>query len=343
MSVSPAVQNEVARVDEQGTGDTSTDVSNPAGSSSAERADAETPGSMLDAVKAALATPAEASSTSTEGSPEGSQGGAPADAAKDAAEVEDITEQTDLSRYHSKTREQIQRLLAQRKQAQARVMELEPKAEQFDRILGFVEQAGLSIDEVNTGFEIMRLIKHEPGKALAALLPYVQSLQRLTGDLLPDDLREQVEMGRIDETVARELAQHRSRAVLAREQAQRAAEIAERRRVEEAAAAQRRVASAVSEWDAAWSRADPDYKAKLPRVQEKIELALLKMRSEGRELRDPREAVALADRARAEVNAEFARFKPQPKEVRPVVGGGAASGTPVPQTALEAARAALRR
>lgn len=294
--------------------------------------------SMLDAVKAALKQdePEKSSGSEDTGKKEPVEGDLPADA-KDGADGEPLGELTDeeLDRYHSKTRRRIKALIGERDTYRS-------KAEGFDKITSYIEGAGLTTSEVNTGFEVMRLLKNDPHEALKRLAPIVDTLRQVTGAVLPNDLQQRVALGRLPEDAAAELAQARSREQLAEQAAQRAREAADRRMADQAQRAQADAAAAVSEWERTWAASDPDYPKVKQLVQERIELDVLKAAREGRSPRDARGAVALADKARAAVKASLAQFTPKPRAVVPVLGGGNTGGAaPVPTTALEAAKAGL--
>src|SRR3546814_12555294 len=80
----------------------------------------------------------------------------------------------------------------------------------------YVEEAGLETAEVNQTFEAARLIKDagrgqvDPAVALEAIMPFVQSLQALAGQVLPPELQQQVEQGALSEAHARDLARLRA-------------------------------------------------------------------------------------------------------------------------------------
>jgi hypothetical protein len=57
----------------------------------------------------------------------------------------------------------------------------------------------------------------------------------------------------------------------------------------------------------------------------------------------PEEAVQIANKALEEVDAEFKRYAPQRREIRPVTDVASTRSTVAPKTALEAAYAGLRR
>ena len=79
--------------------------------------------------------------------------------------------------------------------------------EQFEQISNYLRENNLSAEEAADGFRIMSLIKKHPPEAIKALAPYLKELALATGQTLPDDIREKVDDGFLDEETGRELAQ----------------------------------------------------------------------------------------------------------------------------------------
>lgn len=306
-----------------------------ADSSPAPEAEAES-GSMLDAVTAALNAEKD----------EGAEGSPPSDGedAKDPTaddgdgeepEADDPGEVTDeeLRGYHSKTRRRVRHLLSQRDEARAEIENLRPKAEKLDQVTQFIDQSGLSADEVDTGFQVMALLvrsrtDREAAKQARDLLrPYVESLDTATGAILPDDLRQAVEGGYITEDYARQLAGSRADVTAARNAVQ---EVEARSTQAERAQAEQlrdRIAAAVSQWDQSWKASDPDYEHKQPLVLDRVRLRAME-----RPPRTEKEAVELAEAVKAEIEA-LPAFRRTKTERKPVLSGGAARPEPRPQPA----------
>lgn len=305
-------------------------------------------GSLLDAVKSALEPAAEQPPGST-GQEEDAEE-ADANPAEGEAEEElgEVTEE-ELSRYRPRTKRRIEGLLNERKALQEEAEQLRPKAQQFENLVRYVEEAGLDTQEVNQTFEAARLIKAagrgqvDPTVALEAIMPFVQSLQALAGQVLPPELQQQVEQGVLSEAHARDLARLRATEEARLSAARQAAEVAARQQAEQSHRATAQVAAqgaaqAVSAWEESWKQSDPDYRLKAGRVREKVEL--LVMRRQGAPL-SPTDALNLAKQARAEVEAEMKAFLPKRQEVRPVTGQAASQSRPQPKTSLEAMKMAI--
>lgn len=322
-----------------------TDVVDTADSSPADKGDK---GDMLTAVKAAL----EPKTDKTPGSEE--QGSKPeeaatADATKEGAEEDadsdDLSEE-ELARLRPKTRKRIDNLLKERSERDAKIVDLEPKAQNFEKIQRFVDEAGLSKDEVNQGFDVMKNLRNDPLKAYEQLKPIFVQLQQMAGEVLTPDLQQAVDQGQITEAHARELALTRSRASV---NERRVTEIDQRtqdtRQREEAEAVVNDVAGAVTKWEQTTSKNDPDWKLKQPRIQVLVENEILR-----KQARDPGyfpskdEAIAMSKKALADVEAEFKRLAPARRSMTtPAADAGSTRSTPAPKTMFDAVKVGLER
>ncbi len=303
------------------------------------------PRSTLDALIAASKPAGTDTSSASESGEKGSEPGKTAaggvkDAATQADDPGPLTDE-EFHKYAPKTRARIRKFLSEIESYKAQVTELGQKAEVHDRMVSFINDAGMNRDEVNELMAVGAALKSDPFKALAMIRPHYERLVQLTGGVLPDDLRKQVEDGFLPEAQAVELAQHRARETIGNAQKQQAEQAAatnaERERLTKLAAA---AGNAVSEWDSKWAASDPDYRAKAPRVQEKVELALMRAAQAGKLPRTEAEAVALAEKARKEVEAEFKQFRPARPEIKPDARG---SGSPTAAAAPRDMREALSR
>lgn len=324
----------------------------------AEEAKDEGPKTALDAAIAAVKPKADSNlNAEDDGAAKGDEGKAKdakeadpskADQPQDGEKQEDgeLSEE-DMKLLPKKTEKSIRRLLTSRAEArtradtaEGRIRELEPKAQSFEHVVGFMRQHELSPEEVSTGFEIMRLIKHEPQKALAALRPYVDQLTTLTGGgTLDPDLQAAMDEGRIAQDYAREMQQARSRAALAQAQADRAsARMQERDATDAASRVQAERQTAWQSWVTVQKQTDPGYAA-IERLVV-LEAQNLMMR-EGTP--PTNQLSALFDRAKQNVAALM------PKPPKPAVTpaptdhqSSAAISPAEPKTMLEAAMRAMR-
>ncbi|MGZ5923518.1 MAG: hypothetical protein ACXWK2_02985, partial [Rhizomicrobium sp.] len=303
---------------------------------------------MLSAVKAALEPKTEKTPDSDK---QGSNSEDPpaADAKKEGADegedTDDLTEE-ELARLRPKTRKRIDNLLKERADRDTKIGELEPKAQNFDAIQRFVDEAGLTKDEVNQGFDVMKSLKNDPPRAYAVLKPIMNQLEVMLGETLTPELQAQVDRGELTEGHARELARARSRAAVN-------GQMLERTTQQQQADQQRRefegqvndVAGAVTAWETATSKNDPDWKLKQPRIQVLVENEILrKQRANPNYFPSKEEALEMSKKALKEVETEFKRLSPQRRSIStPAADAGSTPSTAVPKTMLEAARAGLER
>lgn len=329
----------------------------PADSSAADDKDEKTSAEVLDDVLKASKPETEGSSDSDEPGEDDDSGGEESEqSAKKDGEGDDLPDEVtdeELKSYKPQTRRRVEQLLSERAEYRElgtpdEIKQFKQSHEQFQGLVSYMDDAHLDVDEVNQGFEIMRALKGvnrgeiDPRQALDQLMPYVQTLQTLagTGGTLPEDLQRDVEQGYITEQKARELASLRSREHLSRQASQAARQEAENLSTQQS---QERFANAVGEavtsWERRWSQSDPDYEAKRSRVQEKLELHFHR-----RGMPDTVDKVIeLADQYRTEVDDEFKRFRPKPREVNPPPpdDGAASRSAREPQNSREVVDMAL--
>ncbi len=302
-------------------------------------------GDMLSAVKAALKPEKEGSPDSAN---QGSEPDAPDTAKKEGGEGEEDSEdfsEEEKARLSQKAKRRFHKLAGEVTDLTKKVGDLEPQAQQFDKMVRFVAEAGLSPDEVNRGFDVMKAIKQDPLRAFEMLSPVYEQLRQLVGDVLPQDLQQAVSLGRITEDHARELARTRSAATLREQQLQR---FEQRTSVERQQADTQgkwgAAASATTEWEHSKAKSDPDWKLKQPRVIELIELDLLKrQRTNPHFVPTTEDAVSMANDALKTVNEDFKRLRPTPKAINTITDVASSRSEAKPKTALEAAKQGLSR
>ena len=299
------------------------------------------PTSMLDAVKTAVAKDkaAESSTATTR------QEGEPEKPGSDEDEELPDPTQDELNRFYtSRTRKRIRRLIDQRDTAQKEVASYKGRAEQFDQLVTYVQQAGLTPQKIDFWFEAGRQFEHEPLKALETLLPVVRGLQQRVGAVLPPDLAQQVQTGHVPEPTAAEIA--RLRAQQAENERLRGME--QQRMAEAQAQANQRlvgdVQNGVAAWETRWKTSDPDFAAKSPLFQDKMKLALLDAKDAGRLPRSVEEAVALAEKVKLDTERALRVFRParQPTTPNPDSSGSLATSAAQPTSWLEAVKLGAR-
>lgn len=219
--------------------------------------------------------------------------------------------------------------------------ELEPRAQMFDEMAGFVTATGMSQDQFVEGLNIMGWLVTDPVKAYEALKPIYENLQAHMGERLPADLQAQVDDGRIAPELAQELAFNRSqRTLLETKNAQRTqyqteldSQQAERLELERSEAETRQT---IAEWEARQLATDPDFKLKAQYISDR---AYVMLNQEGR--KNPKEMLDLLDRAKGAVDKRIGGQQKR-RGLNPVTVAGAGGNiSREPTTALEAARIAL--
>jgi len=222
-----------------------------------------------------------------------------------------------------------------------KIQEFQPKADQWDRVTGFMQEHGLEPPEVAEGFKIMALIRRDPAKAYAALKPYMDKLAPYVGEILPVDLQERYDAGEISEEAAKELATLR-----AGQQNTEAVTAADRARHAERQATDTTVSrvNAVNAWAA--SKATEAGFAKIePLVRDRARAMLAEAVAAGNPPATPEAAVAMMDRALSDIRDSVKQFTPQRPGIRHVPSSGSASQSAMPaaNSALEAARQGLQK
>jgi hypothetical protein len=293
------------------------------------------PKSMLEAVKGALAPePAKAEAEATGESP---------DPKGDAREGEPASEKEEEPPFHKHPR--WQEMVRGRKSAEARVKELEPEVETFRSFKANVAAAGLSAEEVDNGFDIMRFMKTDPAKAYALIKPYWESLEGFMGNKLSPELQAKVDAGHIDQETAQELVRlnaeklHREeRDKRTQETQQQQRERSEQQKLNDHVEA---CATAISTWETQWKASDPDYAKKQKLVNQVYTGMLAERDRQGNPLhviRTPDDAVELVKSAREEVEKTLTPVMRRTVERRGLVGGGSSASkvAAVPKTLREA-------
>lgn len=311
--------------------ETQSQDANPETSSNSEPADANAPASLLDVVRDVV-------SKKEEPEPEASSAPEAEQEKPEDPEAKAEGEEGDADVPFHKHPRWIERT----KELQA----LRPQAEAYQAITGFMDQSNLSGEEVAEGFEIMALLKSgDPANLVKARDWFQERLTALNtsiGDILPDDLKQQVEDGLVDADVARQHARTRAEAEYLRsqreEQSKREREEAAAQEARQAAEAMR---SSVLSWEAKVKATDPDYatkKAKLVEVQAEAMIA-----RSGKRPATPQEALELVETAYREVNEHLKLIQPRAQPITPSPAGATSRVIAAPKSLREAVESALNR
>lgn len=330
-AASPAVEHEelttdtAPAVEEAGAPD-----ANAADPSPVDTEDANKPTSLLDVVKSAIEKPvAPEESSAPESEPEAKP------EAEGEAEAEPQAEDDANLPFHNHPRWKA--VIAERDS-------LRDPAERMGLIQGFMEEKGLTNEEVAEGYHVMALLKGGPDdlrKARDWFSERLGGLDALLGNVLPDDLQQRVDDGLLDEDGAAELAKARADVALrtSQEEARSTATAEDARRQDETDRTTAMV-GAVEAWEARIKATDPDYSKKAQLVQDRCRSIVAR---EGKPPLNATEATALADRALAEINADFKAALPKPRRIAPAPAGTSTTASAEPTSLRGAIDAALGR
>lgn len=318
-----------------------TDVNGTQGSNTADSPTTERAGTMLDAVQAAL-QPKEATPASQ--TPDQADKADP-DAKTAEDDQSDEMSEEEIKAQHRKVQRRFKKLTSALNAKDAELGALKPKADQLEKITTRLSQAGFSPTDIDHWVEIGSLVGGDPRAALQRLIPVVQHLQQLAGEVVPADLEERVRLGYLSEEDARALARAKADATLASRRAEQAtqqsAAQAEQARAEKALGD---AVGAVEAWDKSKAAKDPDWHLKKELVAEQITMAVQAevLKRGGPWLPTPEESVKLAEDGLKKVNERLKQFgRPMPVEIKPVTGTTSSRSKPVPKTMLEAVNNAL--
>lgn len=222
-------------------------------------------------------------------------------------------------------------------------------AEAYHSMQDFMQTSNLTGEEVAIGFDVMALIKKatmgDLGAAEEARSWFAERLtvfDEMLGNHLPDDLRQKVEDGYVDEEIAKELAKTRARERnlealrtqdLQKSEAERQAEAEQTARIE--------VAHAIQSWEDGIKAKDPDYATKKAKLVETQVRALIQQN--GTMPKNAEEARALAETAYGAVNEQLKALLPRPRPVTPSPAGLSARVSTAPKSLGEAIRTAINR
>jgi hypothetical protein len=334
MSVSPT-ESDVNSVASNPTNEGSTTTESPtvtengakAESPPAESGQKET---LVDRIKRATDSVSEGQSPS----PTGKEG----EGAKTAAGTENaLTEEEakaftkdDLPNLHSKTRKRVEKLLddvaTKTKEVETISQERDSykdAAGQYAKVLGFLKENDLSMDDADTALFLAKDFKHNPAQALKVLRGYVSQLEQITGEVLPEDLAKEVTQGYITEERAKELSRIRADKIRAENESVQAKERDKERQVMESKQLVKTIETSISDWESKWEASDPDYQKKRVEVQEQIKLALGDASREGKMPKTAAEAIKLVEACRKKVEDRISRYQPQRQPIRHVNGTSA--------------------
>jgi len=206
--------------------------------------------------------------------------------------------------------------------------ELGDKASRYEAVNGFLTESNISGEEFGQLLEMGSLLKNDPAQFMEKIQPYLQQAGVFTGDVLPDDIMQDIQNGYMSEERGRELAALRAKGSFQQnkiEQTNQSLNDQERQRTFETMMQNNQ--TAVSSWEQQWKRTDPDYDKKQPLV-----LQAYGSLCQQKPPQTPEDAVKLAQEAREGVEAHLRTLLPKKPPVEPVTESGRGSAsTPEPK------------
>jgi hypothetical protein len=332
----PQTESSSGLVAEEATVDT-TDVTTEASSTSSAGVEKA---SFLDAVEAALEPKKEVSPTSESGEEQAKPDAGAAETEEgDPAELTD----QDLQSLSAKTQKRIRNLVAQRDEVTRELDALKPEAEQWRGVIRYMRDNSIEPQEFDNALAITSLINTgDYERALKVLTPIYRELAQRAGEILPNDLAEEVRLGRISEQHARELNRNRARAVIAEQRETRTREQTSFERQSQRGMVDQAV-RAVDDWAKGKAGSDPDWKEKHEYVAELVELELSRLGPQGFP-QTRQAAIGIAEAALKKVEKQIKRFKPKLTEERHATGTSASPKAKAkPGSYMEAIDQALSR
>ena len=258
-----------------------TDTATSSGEGEHTEPKTEEPQTMADAINAALeAAPdgeAPKSDTTDEDAeePEAALSGSEVDGEGDEAskaeksEVEanddmpDDPTDDELKAMKPKAQKRIAKLLSQRREARAEVSALRGDADNFRQVQTFMSENNLVDAEVANLFKAGAALKSGTPEGYKSFLelatPMVQQALEATGQAVPKDLMEQVDVGEMTEAAAYEVGKSRHAATRAEAQAEQVRSQAQQTQRNQA---QANIAQAVNAWSQRTATTDPDFSRK---------------------------------------------------------------------------------
>ena len=212
-------------------------------------------------------------------------------------------------------------------------------AGRYKNVENYIAAQNLNGDEAADLLRIGGLIKTDPAKAWAEIKPTVQKLLIAAGEVLPDDLKAQVQSGEINRAAAMEISRHRAQNQTLVAQQSLGQQRAEAERLSSARQAN---LGAVSAWETERRARDPNFEAKMPQIEREIAWR----HARGDKPTTPEGIKAQLQEAYTAVSASFAPpVAARPKPATKPVTGGQVNGNARPEvgSTMDAVQAVIAR
>lgn len=210
------------------------------------------------------------------------------------------------------------RVVTQRDEARKELESAKPLLEKVGALLKFQQERGISDTQLEQALTVVDLLVNDPAKAATQLKGILAELEPIVGETIPSDLAEEVKEGTLTEERAKEIARLRAGQNLSKHQANRVAASQQQALVMQ-------MTTDLNAWDESKRKTDPDFLSKSRLVRERF-LSLYNA-TDGRgnavnPVRSGSQAVALAERAYAEINDELKPFLPKPTSKKNLSSNG---------------------
>lgn len=239
----------------------------------------------------------------------------------------------DYSKLPFNKHPRFRELVREKNTYKTQAVEYEADAKQYRDIQSFMQNAGLTAEEVAEGLALMAQMKTgDPAKAYEALSKKVETLAQAAGKVLPQELEERIDQGYVDRETAQQMYQ---RQVQAERQAALAQSQLQQRSYQDAQTQVVNIANAVQTWEQQTKVTDPDFEIKVDLVKDRVRAHVA---ANGMP-KTPDEALKVTKEAYESVTQVLRRAQGPKQSMRPAVGGKVnGSAAPEPRNLLDVIR-----
>lgn len=224
-------------------------------------------------------------------------------------------------------------------EVRAELPKLKDAHDRFSRIQGFVEENNIQPENVTLAFDAMALLSRGEFEGfLDKIKPFYDQAARAVGQVIAQDLQQQVDNGYLTEEYARELTRARAQSQVSKSQADMYRQRHEQsRQAQTQTQEQSRMHTAINQREQQLQASDPDYARKKPFIE-----SLVKMTIEaGAQVRTAEQAIALLNKAYAQAGTMAATPAPRATPPRPT-STSPSRGAAEPKTLQEAIALSLQ-
>ena len=228
------------------------------------------------------------------------------------AKTSPTEEDKDLANYPQRAQDRIRSLVAEKKELESfkeKATQYEPVVQRMQNIEQFCTKSNITAEDFHTAMEKLALLKTNPSEGIKALETYLTEAKQQLGQVLPPDLQQKVDDGKISMEDAKDWAKAR---LESKARAQQSESLVKQTQVQ----VQQQLTSSLKAWEVQKLTSDPDFKPKADKngADGKYEMVMTKFGQlwQTVPVYSPAEAVALLDRAYNETYASIKSFLPTP-------------------------------